>query len=62
MTGRQQGILLGRGNSELSCGLTSRRESHVWDKWGEGSRAWYGKLGRHCGLDGAGGTGWREQG
>lgn len=41
MTGRQQGILLGRGNSELSCGLTSRRESHVWDKWGEGGRASY---------------------
>lgn len=42
MTGRQQGILLGRGNSELSCGLTSGRESHVWDKWGEGGRARYG--------------------
>lgn len=42
MTARQQGILLGRGNSELSCGLTSGRESHVWDKWGEGGRARYG--------------------
>lgn len=25
MTGRQQGSLLGRGNSELGCGLASNR-------------------------------------